>query len=279
MLRVADFAGLCLIEIVKLNATLGGMERPMPFVTNRGVRIHYETIGNGPALVMHHGTFGSGADWIDLGYVDALKADHQVILPDSRGHGQSDKPNDPAAYDLALRTFDVIAVLDELGIQKVDYFGYSLGGWIGFDLAKHAPDRFRSFIFGGAHPYTESMQPFRDLMPRDRDAFAAMMDQVIGDRFTPAMRTRMLGNDLDALRALTQDRESNADVLPTMTMPCLLYAGELDPRFAQVWRCTSDLLNATFFGLPQCDHIAGLTSSELVIPHLKAFLLKVQSSA
>ena len=52
----------------------------MPFVTNRDVRIHYETIGNGPALVMHHGTFGSGADFIDLGYVDALKADHQVIL-------------------------------------------------------------------------------------------------------------------------------------------------------------------------------------------------------
>ena len=57
----------------------------MPFVTNRDVRIHYETIGNGPALVMHHGTFGSGADFIDLGYVDALKADHQVILLDSRG--------------------------------------------------------------------------------------------------------------------------------------------------------------------------------------------------
>jgi pimeloyl-ACP methyl ester carboxylesterase len=84
----------------------------MPFVTNQGVRIHYETIGNGPVLVMHHGTTGSGADWIDRGYVDALKADHQVILPDARGHGQSDKPHDPTAYDLALRTSDVVAVLD-----------------------------------------------------------------------------------------------------------------------------------------------------------------------
>jgi pimeloyl-ACP methyl ester carboxylesterase len=251
----------------------------MPFVTNRGVRIHYETIGNGPVLVMHHGTFGSGADWIDLGYVDALKADHQVILPDSRGHGQSDKPHDPTAYDLALRTSDVLAVLDEFGIQKADYFGYSLGGWIGFDLAKHAPDRFRSFILGAAHPYAESMQPFRDLMPRDRDAFTAMVDQVIRNRFTPAMRTSLLANDLDALRALTQDRESNADVLPSMTMPCLLYVGELDPRIAQVRRCASDLPNATFFSLPQCDHTAGTTSSELVIPHLKAFLSKVHRSA
>jgi pimeloyl-ACP methyl ester carboxylesterase len=92
----------------------------MPFVTNRDVRIHYETIGNGPALVMHHGTFGSGADFIDLGYVDALKADHQVILLDSRGHGQSDKPHDSNCYDLALRASDVLAVLDELGTRKAD---------------------------------------------------------------------------------------------------------------------------------------------------------------
>jgi pimeloyl-ACP methyl ester carboxylesterase len=102
----------------------------MPFVDNRGVRIHYATMGNGPALVLHHGTTGSGADWIDLGYVDALKADHQLIMLDSRGHGESDKPHDSSAYELSLRTSDVVAVLDDLGLQKFDYFGYSLGGWI-----------------------------------------------------------------------------------------------------------------------------------------------------
>jgi pimeloyl-ACP methyl ester carboxylesterase len=52
----------------------------MPFVVNQGVRIHYESIGNGPTLVMHHGTLGSGTDFIDCGYVDALKADHQVTF-------------------------------------------------------------------------------------------------------------------------------------------------------------------------------------------------------
>jgi hypothetical protein len=75
----------------------------MPFVVNQGVRIHCESIGNDPTLVLHHGTLGSGTDFIDCGYMDALKADHQVILLDSRGHCQSDKPHDPRAYDLALR--------------------------------------------------------------------------------------------------------------------------------------------------------------------------------
>jgi pimeloyl-ACP methyl ester carboxylesterase len=44
----------------------------MPFATNAGTRIHYEIDGSGPPLVLHHGSFASGADWRDLGYVDAL---------------------------------------------------------------------------------------------------------------------------------------------------------------------------------------------------------------
>jgi pimeloyl-ACP methyl ester carboxylesterase len=243
----------------------------MPFATNQGVRIHYQTVGSGRALVLHHGTFGSGADWADLGYVEALK-DHQLILLDARGHGESDKPHDPAAYDLNFRALDVLAVLNDLSIGKADYYGYSLGGWIGFELAKLAPDRFNSFIFGGAHPYAEDMQAFRNLMRPAQ--FAAVMDQIFGDRL-PAMRSRFLANDLDALQALTQDRESNADALPSMTMPCLLYVGELDPRLAKVRECVSALPKPMFFTLPECDHTTALVRSDLVIPHINACLSKV----
>jgi pimeloyl-ACP methyl ester carboxylesterase len=248
----------------------------MLFADNQGVRIHYQTVGGGPALVLHHATLGSGADWVDLGYVDALKEDHQLILLDSRGHGESDKPHDPAAYDLGLRALDVLAVLDDLSIRKSDYFGYSMGGWIGFELAKLAPNRFNSFIIGGAHPFVENLQALRDLMPRNRREFATAMDQLFGDRL-PAMRSRFLINDLDALQALTQDRESNADGLPLMTMPCLLFVGELDPRLARVRECASALQNPTLLTLPECDHFTALVRSDLVIPHMKAFLSKVGS--
>jgi pimeloyl-ACP methyl ester carboxylesterase len=246
----------------------------MSFVHNQGARIYYETIGSGPALVLHHATFGSSADWSDLGYVDALKTGRQLILLDSRGHGQSDKPHDSAAYDIAFRASDVLAVLDELGIKSSGYLGYSLGGWIGFELAKRAPNRFSSFIFGGAHPYTENMQAFRDLMPRDPERFAAIIHQLGGARLPPAMLARWLANDVEALRALTQDRESNAAALPSMTMPFLLFAGELDPRAARVRECASALANATIFTLPECDHAGALIRSDLVIPNIKDFLAK-----
>jgi pimeloyl-ACP methyl ester carboxylesterase len=199
-----------------------------------------------------------------------------VILLDSRGHGKSDKPHDPAAYDLALRASDVVAVLDELSVRQADYLGYSLGGWVGFALVKQAADRFRSFVLGGSHPYAEDMKPFRDAMPNDRNAFAVVIDQAYGDRITPAMRLRLLANDLDALRALTQDRESQADAIPLMTMPCLLFAGEVDPRFARVQKLASELPNATLLGLAGYDHIDAYVRSVPVVPHLKAFLSKVR---
>jgi pimeloyl-ACP methyl ester carboxylesterase len=244
----------------------------MPFAQNRGVRIHYETAGTGPALVLHHGTMGSGPDWVDLGYIEALKGRHKLILIDARGHGHSDKPHDPAAYDLRLRAADVVAVLDDLRVKRADFLGYSMGGWIGFGLAKHFPDRFNSFILGGAHPYAENTQAIRDRMPEDPAAFAAGLEKTYGTLLTPARRARLLANDLVALRALTRDRDDIADVLPTMTMPSLVFCGELDPRLAQARQAASEMPNASFLGLPGCDHVGTTRRTDIIVPRISAFL-------
>jgi pimeloyl-ACP methyl ester carboxylesterase len=249
----------------------------MPYVSNQGVRIHYEVEGSGTPLVLHHGTMGSYESWKDFGYVDALKGDHQLILVDARGHGASDKPHEPAKYDLALRAADVTSVLDDLQIRKADYFGYSMGGWIGFGLAKYAPSRFNSLILGGAHPYAENMQAFRDLMPRDTKAFLAMIESVWGAYITPSMRSRALANDLEALLALTQDRSTMEEIPPTMTMPRLLFVGEADPRLPNVQECMKHLPNGTFFSLPECSHVVSFARSNLVLPHIRTFLDKVRS--
>jgi pimeloyl-ACP methyl ester carboxylesterase len=246
----------------------------MPHVVNQGVRIHYEMEGSGPPLVLQHGTLGSSEDWKDFGYVDALKGDYRLILIDARGHGASDKPHEPAAYDLALRAGDVTTVLDDLQIHQANYFGYSMGGWIGFGLAKYAPGRFKSMVLGGAHPYAENMQAFRDLMPREPQAFLAMMESVWGSYMTQAIRTRAAANDLEAALALTQDRGSMAEILSTMTMPCLLFVGEADPRFSMVQECIEQLPNGRLFSLPKCGHVDGFARSDLVLPHVVEFLAK-----
>ena len=116
------------------------------------------------------------------------------------------------------------------------------------------------------------MQSFRDLMPRDPVAFSAMVDSFFGARLTTEMRARFLANDIDALLALTTDRASNADVIASMKVPCLLIVGELDPRMMQVRQCASELSNATFLCLRGCDHVDSIARIDLVLPHLTAFL-------
>ena len=68
----------------------------MPRVVNKGVSIHYSVEGNGPPLILQHGFSDSSETWSERGFVAALKPKYRLVLIDARGHGQSDKPHDPA---------------------------------------------------------------------------------------------------------------------------------------------------------------------------------------
>ena len=130
----------------------------MPYVNNNGTRIHYHVDGEGPPLVLMHGFTLSIESWREFGYVKALKDDYRLILVDSRGHGASDKPHDPKHYEMDLRVSDIVAVLDELGIHKAHYLGHSMGGRIGYGIARYAPERFHSLVIGGSGPYQSNPQ-------------------------------------------------------------------------------------------------------------------------
>jgi pimeloyl-ACP methyl ester carboxylesterase len=102
--------------------------------------------------------------------------------------------------------------------------------------------------------------------------FISTLQQVYGSNMTPAILERHKANDLEALLALSQDRTDFSDVLPTMTMPVLLFVGESDPRLPGVRRCADAIKGATFFSLPECGHVAALARHDLVLPHVTEFL-------
>jgi pimeloyl-ACP methyl ester carboxylesterase len=116
----------------------------MPYADNSGLRIHYHVEGEGPLLVLHHGLSADLESWRNRGYVGSLKCDYQLILMDARGHGASDKPHEPEAYAMEHQVSDVVAVLDHLDLGSAHFFGYSMGGKIGFGFAKLAPEKAKS---------------------------------------------------------------------------------------------------------------------------------------
>jgi len=249
----------------------------MPYIENNGVRIYYEIEGKGPPLVLQHGWSNSLEYWRDFGYIEPLKEDYRLILIDARGHGNSDIPNDPEAYEMDLMAEDVIAVLDHLNIGKAHFLGYSSGGWIAFHLAKIAPERFTSFIIGGAHPYAESLVFARELINRGMDAFISIWDEA-GAPLSEKVRENLLNHELFPLVAcVSKDRPDMSSVLHKMTMPCLIYAGENDFRYEGVKECAENMANGIFVSLPGLDHLEAQVRSDLMLPHIRKFLEGIES--
>jgi pimeloyl-ACP methyl ester carboxylesterase len=76
------------------------------------------------------GTLLAAQHWRDFGYVEALARRWRVINVDPLGHGDSDAPHDPDAYEAAGVTKDLVAVLDAEEVDTATVWGYSRGGWL-----------------------------------------------------------------------------------------------------------------------------------------------------
>ena len=111
----------------------------MRSVTN-GVGIEFDVTGSGRPVVLLHGFPDSGRLWRNQ--VPALaEAGFQVIVPDLRGYGRSDKPAEVEAYRMPLLVMDVLGILDTLGAERAHIVGHDWGAALAWVVASIAPDR------------------------------------------------------------------------------------------------------------------------------------------
>jgi pimeloyl-ACP methyl ester carboxylesterase len=123
----------------------------VPLFNHDGVEIAFFDEGEGEPIVLVHG-FASNKEvnWVSTGWVTTLtRAGRRVIALDNRGHGQSTKLYDPAAYHSALMADDVRALVDFLGLPRADVMGYSMGARNTAFFALARPERVRSAVLGG----------------------------------------------------------------------------------------------------------------------------------
>jgi pimeloyl-ACP methyl ester carboxylesterase len=118
-----------------------------------GVRLHYEVHGpeRGVPLVVVHG-FASDyrLNWVGTRWQEALTgAGFRVFGLDCRGHGNSDKPHERAAYSIEIMAGDVARLLDHVDVPAAGYLGYSMGARIGLQVVLDFPNRVRRAVLGG----------------------------------------------------------------------------------------------------------------------------------
>jgi pimeloyl-ACP methyl ester carboxylesterase len=111
-------------------------------VQARGIEFHVAEAGAGEDVLCLHGWPQHWYEWRHL--MPALADRHRVLAIDLRGFGESDAPRQ--GYEKEEMASDVLAVLDELGIERVKLVGHDWGGWIGFLLCLREPQRFERFL-------------------------------------------------------------------------------------------------------------------------------------
>lgn len=259
----------------------------MARVDNQGVEIHYEVEGSGPPVVLMHGMGGSIKNWIAAGYVEALRDELQLILVDSRGFGESSKPQEPEGYTREAKVSDVVAVLDDLGIERAHYWGYSMGASNGWAMGMLRPDRVLSLVLG-AYPALPSPVSDRNrvkwesrakLMALGMDVYITAVEMTQG-KMTDVARERLMANDAGAYAAqqiANIDWGTPESAVREMTVRTLVYSGTKDEyplpdNHAMSKQSAALAPNATFVALEGHDHTTAFQESAVVIPYVREFL-------
>lgn len=209
------------------------------FVDSNGIRMHLAEAGNGPLVLLCHGFPESWYSWRHQ-LVALAEAGFHAVAPDMRGYGQTDQPDDIAAYSLFHLVGDVVGLLDALGDETAVIAGHDWGGPVAWHAALMRPDRFRAVI-GLSVPFRPrgQMPPSSVMRQNDDAVFYQLYFQA------PGVAEAELGRDpRDTLRRLLCSGfgdQAPDDSLAMVSRRDGLLAGMPQPAALPSWLTEADL--------------------------------------
>jgi 3-oxoadipate enol-lactonase len=252
------------------------------------IPLHHEVDGPPEALPLLLGnSLGTTtAMWQPL--APLLGERFRLVRFDHRGQGASPVPNGP--YDIADLGEDVLALLDELEIERAAYCGVSIGGMVGLWLAANAPERVESLIacctaahFGDPEPWAQ-----RAATVIAAGSTAPIVDAVVGRWLTPgfaaghpdvvaALRAQLLASPVDGYAACcgVLERLDLRAALERVRAPTLVIAGAQDEAIPaeQGERIAEAIPGARFELLSPAAHIPMAERpdavADLILEHLE----------
>ncbi len=214
----------------------------MERVRSDDAEIFYEVQGKGPPVVLLHPFPCHHEFWRPV--AAALNSRYRLILPDIRGHGESEIGDGPAL--MQKHASDVARVLDAAGVGKAAFIGCSIGGYILFEFWRRFRQRVTSLVLCDTRPQADTLEGranrlksadavlelgtepfFETMIPKlmGRTTVSSRPDLVAGAR---AMMRKMSAEDISlVLRGIAERPDSIAD-LKTINVPTMIVIGEED---------------------------------------------------
>src|SRR6266851_5547639 len=214
----------------------------MERVRSDDVEIFYEIRGSGPPVVLLHPFPCHHEFWNPV--AAALDSRYRMILPDLRGHGDSEIGDGPAL--MQKHASDIARVLDVAGIGKAAFIGCSIGGYILFEFWRRFRARVTSLALCDTRPQADTAEARANrlkaaaaVLEQGTESFLETMIPKLLGRTTVgarpglvegarAMMRKMSAEDISlVLRGMAERLDSVAD-LKTINVPTLIATGEED---------------------------------------------------
>jgi pimeloyl-ACP methyl ester carboxylesterase len=250
-----------------------------------GLQMYYEIHGEGgvPLVLLHGGISSIDVDF--AGILPALAETRQVIVMDQQGHGRTADVDRP--LNVVQMADDTAALIEHLGLEQVDVFGYSMGGGIAFQLAVRRPELVRKLVVAavytsGAGVHPEIVSGMESLSP---ELFAGSPLETSYLAVAPNPDDwPVLIEKIKALGTNAEAYSSKPDEIQGIAAPVLYIIGDSDivrPEHAvEVFRMFGGGVPGDMVGLPASrlailpgtTHITLVQRPEWLLPMVTEFL-------
>lgn len=212
------------------------------YFLNEIMKLNYVVEGNGETLVFIHGLSDNLLYWEVL--TTTLKKDFRVVRFDLRGHGQSPLGDEEISIDTYAD--DLKNILDDLGIQKANLVGFSLGGAVALDFAIKYPDYVSSLVlmstFFRYDDVMDTLDQFKNYLVKGFDEFFDfMLPRVLCPDVIEANKEELEFLKKESSKTANIDAYTKAvdacssfnveSQLSKITVPTLILAGKYDRIF------------------------------------------------
>jgi len=255
------------------------------------VKLNTVDQGAGLPVVLIHGFPLDHTIW--QAQIEALSPDYRVIAPDLRGHG--DSPASDGVYSMDLLARDVLALLDDLGVERAVWVGHSMGGYATMAALRLAPERILGVALVNTHPFADSdarrlerIQSAELVMENGASDLAfSLMSTLFGPHYDRQSRQAQAIKDLmaatppegvnGALRGMAE-RPDSSDTLRALRVPALVIAGADDPGVTPaIAEQTAQMIpDAELVIIPNAGHLAPVEQPEQTTAALREFLGRVK---
>jgi pimeloyl-ACP methyl ester carboxylesterase len=249
----------------------------MPTLNRAGVNLHYETHGEGPALLLSHGYSATCEMW--NGQIEALSSHHKLIVWDMRGHGRSDYPEDPAEYSEEATVGDMAALLDAVGADRAIVGGLSLGGYMSLAFHRAYPERVRGLLIIDTGPGFRNDE-VREKWNRRSEEFARRFEAeglaYFGSLSKEMAMTSHRSADglIKAARGMLLQRDARViNSLASIQVPALVIVGADDtPFLAAADYMAAKILHAEKVVIAGAGHASNIDQPEIFNLAVAGFL-------